>query len=207
LRNVIVARDLSDNIEDYKYLVDFTAWYACIRNNLPLNRFVCLLQYDVILSDDFFQATRVQFEKSPDSVIGYAPVPLKDRNFIRDNMGAKPLFAACAKVYGIAAKSVLKTYTGAGMDKFWPATNNVAMSKAALVDFVRWFTPLGLEMGNVKPAGHAFERAIKLFCILTGRRNAYLPEVLSHFQLNSHQTQDFRTDVAGARKRLLGKLT
>lgn len=207
LPNVVVARDLPDNIEDHKYLVDFTAWYACVQNALPLNRYVCLLQYDVILSDGFAQATTQAFDAAPEGVIGYSPFPLSNRNFIRDNMGAKPLFDACHKVYGIDAKSVFKTYIRAGLDQNWPATNNVAMSKEALADFVRWFAPLGREMGNIKPAGHAFERAIKLFCILTGRQNLYLPEVLSHFQLNSHETQDYASDVAGAQDRLLGKLS
>lgn len=204
--NVVIARDLADNIEDHKYLVDFTAWYACIRNALPLRRFVCLLQYDVILSDSFARDTAGVFATRPEAVIGYSPVRLKDRNFIRDNMGAKPLFDACRDVYGLDAKAILKAYIAAGLDDLWPATNNVAMSHEALSDFVRWFTPLARRMGNVKPAGHAFERAIKLHSILSGRGNAYLPGVLEHYQLNSHETQDYASDVRSMYSKLTGKI-
>ena len=31
--NVIIARNLPNNIEDHKYLVDFTSWYALVRKS------------------------------------------------------------------------------------------------------------------------------------------------------------------------------
>ena len=128
--------------------------------------------------------------------MGYAPVAMKDRNFIRDNMGYEPLKTACSAVYGIEIGPLLKSHMKLSGDKMWPTTNNVAMSRETLEDFVRWFTPLPMYMGNEKPVGHAFERAIKLYSILSGRGNCYVNDVLSHFQMNSHETQNFRKDTS-----------
>ncbi|MGR3733004.1 hypothetical protein [Pseudophaeobacter sp.] len=204
LENVVVARDLPDNIETHKYLVDFTSWYACVRNGIATGENVCLIQYDVSLAGDFASQSLAALERSPASVVGYSPVAMKDRNFIRDNMGYAPLRAACKAVYGLDIGPLLKTHMKLAEDKFWPATNNVAMQRKTLEDFVRWFTPLAMYMGNEKPVGHAFERAIKLFCVLTGRSNLYEPNVLSHFQMNSHETQDFEKD-AGRLHKLLAR--
>jgi hypothetical protein len=192
---VIIAREQADNIEDYKFLVDFTSWYACINNAVPLTEFVALIQYDVTVSESFSSTTLSQLQTDPDAVLGYSPVPMADRNFIRDNMGYAPLREAVKKVYGFDIKPILRSHMASATDKNWPATNNVAMRRDTLSDFVRWFTPLGLAMGNSRPSGHAFERAIKLFCILTGRHNLYDREVLQHFQMNSHETQDFKKDT------------
>lgn len=193
-RNVVVARTLGHNIEDHKYLVDFTAWYALVLNNIPTTDYVSLIQYDVSISSNFSQLSGSLLREHPAAVLGYVPLEMKNRNFIRQNMGYAPLKKACREVYGIDIDPILKSHVNWAVDKLWPTTNNVAMHYDTLKDFVRWFTPLALFMGNEKPVGHAFERAIKLFCILAGRRNIYAPSLLSHYQLNSHETQDFQKD-------------
>lgn len=204
LSNVIIARDLDDNIETHNYLVDFTSWYAVIHNHVPINRFVSLIQYDVSITPDFLEKSINGLREDPEAVLGYAPLSMKDRNFIRDNMGFEPLREACKTVYGIDINSLINSHIQLSEDKRWPTTNNVAMHRDTLKDFVRWFTPLAMHMGNQKPAGHAFERAIKLYCILSGRANIYLDDVLSHYQLNSHRTQDFNKDT-GRLGRLLAR--
>ena len=194
LPNVVIARKLAQNIENYKYLVDFTAWYAIARNQIETFDYVALLQYDVSISEDFITKSQAALDSNRDAIVGYVPLDMSDRNFIRDNMGYKPLEIACRKVYGIEIGPLLKTHIKLAHDKNWPSTNNVAMHRHTLEDFVRWFTPLAMSMGNEKPVGHAFERAIKLYSILSGRGNLYLCDVLSHFQMNSHETQDFKKD-------------
>ncbi len=194
LTNVIVARDLIDNIETHKFLVDFTSWYACARNNILIGDFVSLIQYDVVISSDFATKSAEMMHREPEGILGYIPEEMTNRNFIRDNMGYAPLREACLAVYGFDIKPLLKMNLKRSDDKQWPATNNVAMHRNTLKDFVRWFTPLAMHMGNHKPVGHAFERAIKLYSILSGRKNQYAPGLLSHFQMNSHKTQNFKKD-------------
>ena len=194
LPNVVIARNLANNIENYKYLVDFTAWYAIARNQIETCDYVSLLQYDVSISEDFTEKSLTALDSNRDAIVGYVPLEMGDRNFIRDNMGFKPLEIACKNIYGIEISPLLKSHIKLAHDKKWPTTNNVAMHRHTLEDFVRWFTPLAMSMGNEKSAGHAFERAIKLYSILSGRSNVYLGDVLSHFQMNSHETQDFKKD-------------
>jgi hypothetical protein len=121
---------------------------------------------------------------------------MTNRNFIRENMGYGPLKPAYSAVYGIEIGPLLKSHIRLSGDKMWPTTNNVAVFCETLEDFIRWFTPLAMHIGNEKSVGHAFERAIKLYCILSGWGNSYDNDVLSHFQMNSHETQDFRKDTS-----------
>jgi len=44
---VIICRDLSDNLEEHPYLCSFTAWYAVVKNGLYQNNNICLLEYDI----------------------------------------------------------------------------------------------------------------------------------------------------------------
>ena len=75
----------------------------------------------------------------------------------------------------------------------------------------RWFIMfideraiINLNFDNQKPIGHAFERALILRSILLDRENIYLGNVLNHFQINSHETKDFKKDKS-VFYRLLGE--
>ena len=83
LENVIIARELADNLEKYNYLVDFTSWYACIRNAIDLAEYVCLIQYDVNLSRNFLDESQTILDAHPQSIVGYQPMLMSDRNFIK----------------------------------------------------------------------------------------------------------------------------
>lgn len=204
LGNVIVARDLADNIESMNYFVDFTSWYACARNRLTPNGLLSLIQYDVSITHDFSERTVQVMKDLPGGILGYCPVEMKNRNFIRDNVGYEPLRDACRNVYGLNIKSIFTTFQRSGIDRLWPATNNVCMHTDTLNDFVRWFTPIANAMGNQKSSGHAFERAIKLFAILSGRNTGYTNEVLDHFQLDSHGTQGLAKQTGRLHRLLIG---
>jgi hypothetical protein len=53
-KDVIIVRDLPNNIEYEKSLLTFTAWYAIIKNDLfKDDEHLCLLEYDVKLSENF----------------------------------------------------------------------------------------------------------------------------------------------------------
>jgi hypothetical protein len=45
--NVIICRNLKNNIENYPKLCSYTAWYAIAKNKLSNKKYVCILEYDV----------------------------------------------------------------------------------------------------------------------------------------------------------------
>jgi hypothetical protein len=55
LPNVIIARDLPDNIEHYPNLVAWTGWYALVRNDLIKTDLVNLFEYDVNVVGEWVQ--------------------------------------------------------------------------------------------------------------------------------------------------------
>lgn len=195
LPNVIVMRELTHNIEHYKNLVDFTAWFAYSRNKLATENFVSLLQYDTAISEDFYEKTLAVLMRDAHKMLGYQAWPIADANFIASNIGVPPLSDALAKVYGVDLEQLVAKHVQMTGDLSWPSSNNLAMSAQLLDEFVNWFSPMIDYLGPNVYSGHSFERAIKVFCVMNGVENIYAPECAHHYQLNSHGTQDFFVDA------------
>ena len=192
--NVVVARELPDNIEDENKFVDFTAWYAISRNGLGTARSLALIQYDTVISTKFSQKTIKKMASSPGSILGYIPWAMSDANFLKNNMGAAPLARSInniyqTDIYGLVAQAI------ASGDDTWPSANSFCLDPARLNQFVDWFLPLMPDIGNVDAAGHSLERAIKIFCLIKGVECIYDSSVAAHFQLNSHGSQDFNENA------------
>lgn len=192
--NVVVARDLPDNIEDQHKFVDFTAWYAIAKNGLGQARSMALIQYDTVITPKFSHKTIRKMASSPGSVLGYIPWAMSDANFLKNNMGAAPLAHSVANVYGADIYNLVAEAIASG-DDTWPSANSFCLSPARLNQFVDWFVPLMPDIGNVDAAGHALERAVKIFCLTNGIDCIYESTVAKHFQLNSHGSQDFSKDM------------
>ena len=202
LRNVIVVRDLPDNIEQYKNLVDFTAWYAFAKNSLIQSKFVALLQYDTAISPKFYEQTLAYLTKEPAKMLGYQKWPILDANFIENNVGAAPLADALRVAYDADLYQLVERHVEAKGDIGWPSSNNLAMSSKLLSEFVDWFSPMIQLLGPNLYSGHSFERSMKIFCILNNVENLYAPQLAHHYQLNSHGTQGLSVDFEKEIKRV-----
>ena len=200
--NVVIARDLPENIEQHPSLVDFTAWYGLVKNSLIVSKYVILIQYDTVLTSDFLARSYSKIVTNPYSIIGYVPFDMKDENFLANNIGAEPLYEAVLDKYNINIYDYFGKHIQSLDVALWPSSNNILLSSNLLKKFVNWFCPLIPIIIKYSGAGHAFERSIKLFSLLEGIENLYLEEVLDHYQLNSHGTQDFQR----GRKEKLRKL-
>lgn len=194
LSNVVIVRELQDNIEQYKNLVDFTAWYAFVRNKLIQSEFVALLQYDTAISPSFYKQTLAYLTKEPTKMLGYQKWPILDANFIENNIGAAPLADALRATYGVDLYHLVARHVEAKGDIGWPSSNNLAMSTKLLSEYVDWFSPMIQLLGPNLYSGHSFERSLKIFCILKNVENIYAPQLAHHYQLNSHGTQGFSVD-------------
>ncbi len=194
LPNVVIVRELADNIEHYKHLVDFTAWYAIARNDLTEGDFVALLQYDTAISTDFYEKTVECITTHPDRILGYQEWPILDENFIDNNMGYKPLADALYKVYGVDLRLLVDNYVAGSTDRSWPSSNNLAMSRGQLARYIDWITPMIDLLGPDVYSGHSVERSVKIYCIINNISNIYPARLVHHYQLNSHGTQGFAVD-------------
>lgn len=194
--NVVVIREQKHNIEHYKNLVDFTAWYAVARNKLTNSDFIALLQYDTAISHDFYVKTLDLVTKYPDRIIGYQEWPILDENFIDNNVGYQPLADALAATYGVELRSLVDNYIARSEDRSWPSSNNLAMSTILLTKYVDWVLPMIDQLGPDTYSGHSVERSVKIYCIIAGIINMYAPELAHHYQLNSHGTQGFAVDFS-----------
>lgn len=188
--NIIVARQLPFNIEaeEYKLLVSFTAWYALVMNNLIQSKYVALIHYDVKLEEDFERSTLQSLQANKDHVLGYVPFSMLSEHFLKYGIGPRPLSIAMQKNYNIDIYSFIEEYINRTNDITWPSADHIAVSVPILYRFVNWFTPLINDVKVYRGCGHAFERSIKFFCIINNIPNSYLPNVLKHYQLDSHET-------------------
>lgn len=189
LNNVIFAKNYQDNIEHLNYFVDFTAWYLIIKNNLIETNIVSLIQYDTDITSKFENETIESFNSNLNLILGYVPYPIDYCDFLKCNMGAEPLNKSLINVYNLNVYDVVDKHIEKTSDTLWPSSNNIATTKPILEKLIYWFEPILHDMGNFKHSGHSFERAIKIFSIISDINNTYLNDVLKHYQLDSHKTQ------------------
>lgn len=187
LKNIIIARNCTDNIERYRYLVAFTAWYLIVKNNLATTKYVSILEYDTVIGNDFLQKTNSSLCDNPNAIINYVPLPIE--NNLLDHAGSRLLRKAIQKVYEIEMDKLIHEYSEKTGDMLWPATSNISLSIETLTDFVDWFVPISNKIKRKKYCGHAFERAVKVFSIIRSHPVIYIRGVLKHQQLDSHRTQ------------------
>lgn len=182
LDNVIVARDLQHNIEDYPNLVSFTGWFAVARNRLASAPWVALLEYDVRLTPDFVTETLTRLRTKP-CLVGYVPFPLSHPMYLH----ATPwLIPGLQSAHSIDVARIIGDHLDAGGRDEWTATTNASMSTLALASFVDWFEPVSWIIRHDPIGAHVHERTLPIFCILNGLENSVLPDVLKHLQQRSH---------------------
>ena len=69
---ITIARNLPNNIESEKELLTFTAWYAIVKNNLFIEYdYICILEYDVQINNNFEQELIKKCESNIYDVISF----------------------------------------------------------------------------------------------------------------------------------------
>ncbi len=173
------------NIEQFKSLLTFTAWYHLAYNTATFFKgtdYVGILEYDVEIKKDIYEL--LQFCE-PDTIICFESKPTLHPIFLQDVQG---LYDSIEKVYGHSLKYFEQLMLH-NNDNTWGPTSNCVMPKQFLFDFVQWYKKLIPEILKYPNHPHFHERAIKLFCILKNYTVLYKPEYLVHQQANSHNYQ------------------
>lgn len=195
---VIIARDLPDNIEGEKCLFDYTGWYAVAKNNLIKGEYTSFVQYDCYLKDNYGREIRKTLKEYKDCFIGFQPHNLDCNYFISDNY-SKAIKKAILKVYNIDVEKLVEDAILAG-DPFWAGGSTFVCTKKWLNDYINWFEAIKPEIIDDKMAAHNSERGIKLFCLINGVHDVYLPQVMEHI-FNCDHDQVYLTEEVHKRTR------
>ncbi len=172
-KNVIVARDLIDNIEHYPNLLSFTAWYAISKNKLFNDKdYLCILEYDVELDNELLKKIDISIKNSDPNCI----------SFIRNLDGFK--FEADIQL------EIIDLFTNHKypFKETWYPTTNHCLKRSLLDDFVKWYYPkcmnilLNRDLNQI-PWYH--ERIFNVYLYFNISKRIYL-EGLKHIQNNSH---------------------
>jgi hypothetical protein len=141
LDNVIVARDLKDNVEKYSNACAYSGWIALVKNNyIDNDDFVYLFEYDTIISPSILDIR--------DEVVGYFALPSTAHMFLE---WEPELYKQVNRVVKIV------DYFHIG---YAPMTSNMAMKG-------KWLKILAMELeraigilGDHPYLGHILERIV-----------------------------------------------
>jgi hypothetical protein len=163
LDNVIIARNLPNNIEHLPNLVAWTGWYAVLRNGLITADYVNLFEYDVNISDTWTQCHRNS---------GYFWHPTADLVWWNYNNIQYELH----KAVRFPAQGPL------------PMTSNYTLSEFYLKELVNQMMGK-ISNNNLNPkhpqAGHIIER----FCSFLLQTVVGFGDGVAHLYADSHGTQ------------------
>jgi hypothetical protein len=183
--NVIICRNLPINIEEYPKLTSFTGWYAIWKNNLYNSDFIDLFEYDINLSDNFNEVFNENVDSKTD-IIGYIPFSPHSSHFLKHAPWSFELLNSIKRVYNIDTLSEISVLPNTFECSM---TSNHTFSKKTFEEYMEWMEPMIDDIKISQTSGHQAERSVSVFYILNKIKNIkILPNILHHFQLNSHRT-------------------
>ena len=173
-KRVIIVRNLPNNIEDQKYLLTFTAWYAIIKNNLFKNyEYLCILEYDVILENQFDINLQEKCKKNEYDVISFIPINYGFTWDIKEHI----------LKYFLLQKNITLQ-----IPNTWYATSNQCAKRNIIAAFVDWFYPDCNIIKKFDPNKISwYHERVFSFYIKHFHLNITILKGLSHEFSNSHE--------------------
>jgi hypothetical protein len=176
----IVSRNFPDNIENYPLAVAYTGWYIIWKNLKIDSKYINLFEYDVKFKD-----INKILESSDSDFKYYIELPLH------------------TLYYDIMVQSRVYKRLEKNLDK-WMVTTNLTIRTEVFYEFMEWFHTNVFNIDrDIRNIGHIFERYTTYFANIHNKSMLYLPEVIEHFQLNSHNTCAFKRSFEEYLERLI----
>lgn len=177
---------LLNNIEDQKYYLAYTAWWALAHNpNLIEDEYdyVCLLEYDAAIISEG------DVDKFCDYVIDNQKLV-----YGIDKMSIKQCFLERSHFSNLL-ENYLK-HRGYREVKpnnhYWIVSNNVVFSKSFLEEYLKDDLTKDFFdfLKNDRMSGHSLERFLSVYCFLKNVDFGFVePKLFDHVALDSHDTQ------------------
>ena len=186
--NVIIARNLPIHIENYPYLTAYTGWYALYKNNVIKSDIVNLFEYDII-ADKFIERDVCDLiNKTNINIIGYSPLAM-NICFIENPIYIGNIFNAIKAVYKLDLKKIIQEKIQCNDIGNWLKTSNVTFLSREFIKYMQWSELLLPYIQDDKYAGHITERMVTLYCLFNNLPYEFIPNIITHFLMDSHQTQ------------------
>jgi hypothetical protein len=183
-QNLIQCSQLEYNIENYPLLCSFTGWYAVAKNFADSYKKVCLLEYDVQITDQFDKINQ-RYNNMNNSIVSYDKTLLHHYVFYKSTPW---LEIALKKVYNIQLIELLNSKMKNIV--YWPVSTNHMLDMSTLISFIDWFMPMAELFKNDKLGSYVHERAFFIYCVLNDIRIEFSLNNLKHYQLCSHNNDD-----------------
>lgn len=187
MENVIIARNLEHNIEEHNSrLISYTGWWAVWKNKLLDADFVNLFEYDINLHPNFPNILDQNLSIDTD-IIGYIPHNVHYESYIKSHQWAGLLVDSIKRNYNIDVHQMIGSFSPSTICSM---TSNHTLSNKTFNEYMEWMEPIVDDIKLDKMAGHMTERSISLYYFIKKLPGLKLiPDVLHHFQLDTHKTQ------------------
>ena len=185
LENVIICNELEYNLENYPKMTSFTGWYALWKNNLIKSDRINLFEYDVNLVDSIKSNIEFNFDLGY-KIIGYIPLSVFHHNFISQKQWISHLESSIQKYYNV---NLVNLVSSLPQDKIITVTSNHSFTFDIFNEYMQWMEPMIDDLKISEFSGHEVERYISIFYLIKNINYVFLPELLYHFQFDSHETQ------------------
>ena len=202
LPNVIIARDLEHNLEQYPLFTSYTGWYALWKNNLLDSQYLNLFEYDTML-DPYFEQNHSKFYEANSEMIGYVPFPISHFQFIQNRDWVEYLIPSIKKNYNVDVDRFYQDILKRNPQAFWSSTSNTTFRKDIFEEYMKWFEPMIDDLKDTKTCGHAHERSISIFAHLKKKKLFLTQNLLKHLQLDSHKTQGHSVNMEQSINKLM----
>lgn len=180
--DVIIARDLPCNMEQYPKFCSFTGWYVLWKNNLIKSEYVHLFEYDIDIHPEFKQTVESLLQQQPD-FIGYVP-KFFDFFYIHPPEYLAGIDKSIKINYDIDIIEFIDTLRKQKKGQQWSTTSNSTFSLKTFSEYMIWFEKLIDDLKDNTMSGHAHERSISFFYLLHNKKVFLTKDLIKHFILN-----------------------
>ena len=188
--DVIVCRDLQYNIEQYKDLTSYTAWYAVWKNKLCESDidYVTFLEYDTVIHQNYFQKLKkILNENNKIDIIGYSQINVHHELFLGHHMYSDGLIESLKKIYNIDVLDLIKRYS---INKKCAIVLNRTIRLSVFEDYMKWSMPVVNDFIDSKYSGHFTERLVTVYYLINHLNHCFLLNAVENLEFNSSNYED-----------------
>jgi len=160
---IVICRDYSPNYEHFPNLYDFTGWYVLVKHNLIKAPYVTLIQYDhVVLDPNALDVVESLCNQDP-GVIAFVTAWFDPTNWLLQVSNFSQMFQEASLACGVDMHSLVQNKPFST----WPTTQGTAWRTECFEDFIKFVEPSFGILGAEPFGGHAAERLLQVYCLLT----------------------------------------